>query len=175
LEQAMQTLDKSGIEFNHDISVGVMIEVPSLAIMADMIAPEVDFFSIGTNDLIQYSMAVDRSNKDVAHLYNPLHPAILRMLKFVSDAAKQSNTQLFMCGEMAGDPFNLPILMGLGMNELSMNPQSIPMAKNVIRSLSASETRPFLETALRQTTAGNVENLVREAYGDTITRATSPE
>ena len=175
LEQAMETLDKSGIEFSRDISVGVMIEVPSLAIMADMIAPEVDFFSIGTNDLIQYSMAVDRANKDVAHLYNPLHPAILRMLKFVSDAAKDHNIQLFMCGEMAGDPFNLPILMGLGMDELSMNPQSIPMAKNVIRSLSAAETRPFLENALKQTTAGDVENLVRDAYGDIITQATSPE
>jgi phosphotransferase system enzyme I (PtsI) len=175
LKQAMETLEKSGTEFNHDISVGVMIEVPSLAIMADMIASEVDFFSIGTNDLIQYSMAVDRANKDVAHLYNPLHPAILRMLKFVSHAAKESNTQLFMCGEMAGDPFNLPILMGLGMDELSMNPQSIPMAKNVIRSLSAAETRPFLETALKQTTAGDVENLVREAYGDIIIQATSPE
>jgi phosphoenolpyruvate-protein phosphotransferase (PTS system enzyme I) len=175
LEQAMETLDKSGIAFDRDILVGVMIEVPSLAIMADIIAPEVDFFSIGTNDLIQYSMAVDRGNKDVAHLYNPLHPAILRMLKFVSDAAKNQNVQKFICGEMAGDPFNLPILMGLGMDELSMNPQTIPMAKNVIRSLSAADTLPFLEDVLKQTTAGDVENLVREAYGDTITRATSPE
>jgi len=175
LAQAMESLDKSGIEFNRDIAVGVMIEVPSLAIMADMIAPEVDFFSIGTNDLIQYSMAVDRTNKEVAHLYNPLHPAILRMLKFVSDTAKDHNIELFMCGEMAGDPFNLPILMGLGMDELSMNPQTIPMAKNVIRSLSAAETRPFLENVLMQTTAGDVENLVRDAYGEIITQATSPE
>jgi phosphotransferase system enzyme I (PtsI) len=175
LAQAMESLDKSGIEFNRDIAVGVMIEVPSLAIMADMIAPEVDFFSIGTNDLIQYSMAVDRTNKEVAHLYNPLHPAILRMLKFVSDAAKDHNIELFMCGEMAGDPFNLPILMGLGIDELSMNPQSIPMAKNVIRSLSTAETRPFLENVLMQTTAGDVENLVRDAYGEIITQATSPE
>ena len=174
LEQAMETLDKSGIEFNRDVSVGVMIEVPSLAIMADMIAPEVDFFSIGTNDLIQYSMAVDRTNKEVAHLYNPLHPAILRMLKFVSDAAKNHKVPLFMCGEMAGDPFNLPILMGLGLDELSMNPQAIPMAKNVIRSLSAAETRPFLKKALRQTTARDVENLIRDAYGETIKNATSP-
>ncbi len=175
LAQAMESLDKSGIEFNRDIAVGVMIEVPSLAIMADMIAPEVDFFSIGTNDLIQYSMAVDRTNKEVAHLYNPLHPAILRMLKFVSDAAKDHNIELFMCGEMAGDPFNLPILMGLGIDELSMNPQAIPMAKNVIRSLSAAETRPFLENVLMQTTAGDIENLVRDAYGDIISKATSPE
>ncbi|MBW2514891.1 MAG: phosphoenolpyruvate--protein phosphotransferase [Deltaproteobacteria bacterium] len=175
LEQAMESLDKSGIEFKRDISVGVMIEVPSLAIMADRIAPEVDFFSIGTNDLIQYSMAVDRANKNVAHLYNPLHPAVLRLLKFVSDAAKDHKIQLFMCGEMASDPFNLPILMGLGLDELSMNPQAIPMAKNVIRTLSAAETRPFLETALMQATAGDVEDLVRDAYGEIIIRATSPE
>ncbi len=175
LDQAMQTLDKSGIDFNRDIPVGVMIEVPSLAIMADMITPEVDFFSIGTNDLIQYSMAVDRANKEVAYLYNPLHPAILRLLKFVSDAAKDHNVQLFMCGEMAGDPFNLPILMGLGMDELSMNPQAIPMAKNVIRSLSAAETRPFLEKVLMQTTAGDVENIVRDTYGEIISKATSPK
>ena len=175
LEQAMESLDKSGLEFNRDISVGVMIEVPSLAIMADRIAPEVDFFSIGTNDLIQYSMAVDRANKNVAHLYNPLHPAILRLLKFVSDAAKDHKIQLFMCGEMASDPFNLPILMGLGLDELSMNPQAIPMAKNVIRTLSAAETRPFLETALMQTTAGDVEDLIRDAYGKIILRATSAE
>ncbi len=175
LDQAMQTLDKSGVDFNRDIPVGVMIEVPSLAIMADMITPEVDFFSIGTNDLIQYSMAVDRANKEVAYLYNPLHPAILRLLKFVSDAAKDHNVQLFMCGEMAGDPFNLPILMGLGMDELSMNPQAIPMAKNVIRSLSAEETRPFLEKVLMQTTAGDVENIVRDTYGEIISKATSPK
>jgi phosphotransferase system enzyme I (PtsI) len=175
LTQAMESLDKSGIEFNRDIAVGVMIEVPSLAIMADMIAPEVDFFSIGTNDLIQYSMAVDRANKDVAHLYNPLHPAILRMLKFVSQVAKEQDVRLFMCGEMAGDPFNLPILLGLGIDELSMNPQSIPMVKNVIRSLSTAKIRPFLEEVFQQTTAGDVENLIRNAYGEIITQATSPK
>jgi len=175
LQQTMADLDQAGIPFKHDVAVGVMIEVPSLAIMADMIAPEVDFFSIGTNDLIQYSMAVDRSNKDVAQLYNPLHPAILRMLKIVSDAAKKHATPLFMCGEMAGDPFNLPILLGLGIDELSMNPQTIPMAKNVIRALALSETQPFLEEVLKQTTAGEVENLTREAFGDIIDKASSPE
>ena len=175
LADTMESLDKSGIEFNRDIAVGVMIEVPSLAIMADMIAREVDFFSIGTNDLIQYSMAVDRSNKEVAHLYNPLHPAILRMLNFVSHTAKEHNVRLYMCGEMAGDPFNLPILLGLGIDELSMNPQSIPMAKNVIRSFSTAEIRPFLKEVLLQKTAGDVEKLVHKAYGDIITQATSPE
>jgi len=175
LMQTMQDLEASGVPFDHDISVGVMIEVPSLAIMADRVAPEVDFFSIGTNDLIQYSMAVDRANKDVAHLYNPLHPAVLRLLNTVSDAAKANDTPVFMCGEMAGDPFNLPILLGLGIDELSMNPQTIPMAKNVIRSLSAAETQPFIQEVLKQATAAKVENLVREAFGDLITQATSPK
>jgi len=175
LDQTMTDLDKAGVSFQREVAVGVMIEVPSLAIMADMIAPEVDFFSIGTNDLIQYSMAVDRSNKDVAHLYNPLHPAILRLLKMVSDAAQKHTTPLFMCGEMAGDPFNLPILLGLGINELSMNPQTIPMAKNVIKTLAFSDTQPFLKEVLKQTTAGEVENLTREAYGNIINKATLPE
>jgi phosphotransferase system enzyme I (PtsI) len=175
LRQTMADLDQAGIPFKRDVAVGVMIEVPSLAIMADMIAPEVDFFSIGTNDLIQYSMAVDRSNKDVAQLYNPLHPAILRMLKIVSAAAQKHAIPLFMCGEMAGDPFNLPILLGLGIDELSMNPQTIPMAKNTIRALAVADTQSFLEEVLKQTTASEVENLTREAFGDIISKASTPE
>lgn len=175
LEQAMQCLENEGLDFNPNIPVGVMIEVPSLAIMAGTIASEVDFFSIGTNDLIQYTMAVDRTNKDVAHLYHPLHPAILRLLKIVSDAAKANDVGLYMCGEMASDPFNLPILLGLGLDELSMNPQTIPVAKNFIRSLAAKDAEPFLEKALKQNTASEVENLVRDTYGDLISQATSPE
>lgn len=175
LYQTMEDLDQAGIPFKRDVAVGVMVEVPSLAIMADMIAPQVDFFSIGTNDLIQYSMAVDRSNKDVARLYNPLHPAILRMLKIVSDAAQKHTIPLFMCGEMAGDPFNIPILLGLGIDELSMNPQTIPMAKNVIRTLAVADTQSFLGEVLKQTTAGEVENLTREAFGDIISKASMPE
>ena len=175
LRQTMTDLDQTGIPFKPKVAVGVMIEVPSLAIMADTIAPEVDFFSIGTNDLIQYSMAVDRSNKDVAQLYNPLHPAILRMLKIVSAAAQKHAIPLFMCGEMAGDPFNMPILLGLGIDELSMNPQTIPVAKNVIRALAVADTQSFLAEVLKQNTAGDVENLIQEAFGDIVSKVTLPE
>ncbi|MEJ2095612.1 MAG: phosphoenolpyruvate--protein phosphotransferase [Deltaproteobacteria bacterium] len=170
LKNAMESLDKEGVSFDPGIEVGVMVEVPSLALIADIIAKEVDFFSIGTNDLIQYSMAVDRGNKDVAHLYNPLHPAILRMLNTVSDAARKQNIQLFMCGEMAGDPFNLPLLLGLELDELSMNPQSIPMAKNVIRSLRAEDTKSLIQKVLKLHTAKDIYNVIQTHYGDVISK-----
>jgi phosphotransferase system enzyme I (PtsI) len=152
-----------------------MIEVPSLAIIADIIAKDVDFFSIGTNDLIQYSMAVDRANKEVAYLYNPLHPAILRMLKYVSDVAKDQGVKLFMCGEMAGDPFNLPLLLSLEMDELSMNPQSIPVAKTVIRSLSAEDTKRLMKKVFKLTQAKDISEMIQKHYGDVISKAVFPE
>jgi phosphotransferase system enzyme I (PtsI) len=175
LNEAMESLEKESVAFDKAIEVGAMIEVPSLAIMADIVAKEVDFFSIGTNDLIQYSMAVDRSNKDVAYLYNPLHPAILRMLKHISDVAKDQGIQLFMCGEMAGDPFNLPLLLSLEMDELSMNPQSIPAAKNVIRSLHAEDTKQLLTAALKLTRAKDIYQMIEKQYGDIISKAVFPE
>jgi phosphotransferase system enzyme I (PtsI) len=175
LNETMESLDKEGLDFDKTVEIGVMIEVPSLAIMADVIAKDTDFFSIGTNDLIQYSMAVDRGNKDVAHLYNPLQPAILRMLKYVSDVAKKQGVQLFMCGEMASDPLNLPLLLGLEMDELSMNPQSIPAAKNMIRSLNFEETRHSLKAALKLTTANDIYDMIQKRYGDIISKAVFPE
>ncbi|MCG6909425.1 MAG: phosphoenolpyruvate--protein phosphotransferase [Deltaproteobacteria bacterium] len=168
IEDAIQSLEDEDKEYDRNIELGVMMEVPSLAAMADVIAREVDFFSIGTNDLIQYSLAVDRGNRDVAYLYNPLHPAILRTLKFISDAAKQEGIKIFMCGEMAGDPFSLPVLLGLGLDELSMNPQSIPLLKNLIRSISYAEAQDFLKEVLKQTTAKAVTDLIRKNYGDII-------
>jgi phosphotransferase system enzyme I (PtsI) len=170
LNESMESLDQEGVAFDSSIEVGVMIEVPSLAIMADIIAKEIDFFSIGTNDLIQYSMAVDRGNKEVAYLYNPLHPAILRMLNTISIAAKQENIQLFMCGEMAGDPFNLPLLLGLELDELSMNPQSIPMAKNVIRSLCAEDAKKLLKKVLKLNTVKDIHNTIQAHIGDTVSK-----
>jgi phosphotransferase system enzyme I (PtsI) len=175
LNEAMASLDKEGVEFDKAIEVGVMIEVPSLAIMSDVVAKEVDFFSIGTNDLIQYSMAVDRGNKDVAYLYNPLHPAILRMLNYVSTVAKDQGVKLFMCGEMAGDPFNLPLLLSLEIDELSMNPQSIPVAKNVIRSLNAEDTKSLIKAVLKQSKAKDIYDIIQERYGDAISKAVFPE
>ena len=175
LSEAMDSLEKEGAQFDKAIEVGVMIEVPSLAIMSDIIAKDVDFFSIGTNDLIQYSMAVDRANKDVAYLYNPLHPAILRMLNYVSTVAKDQGVKLFMCGEMAGDPFNLPLLMGLEMDELSMNPQSIPVAKNVIRSLNAGDTKHLMKAVLKLSLAKDIYEMIQKDYGDIISKAVFPE
>lgn len=175
IEDAVQSLEDEDRDYNRNIQLGVMIEVPSLAMMADAIAREVDFFSIGTNDLIQYSLAIDRGNREVAHLYNPLHPAILRTLKFVSDAAKKEGIQLFMCGEMAGDPFSLPVVLGLKMDELSMSPQSIPVLKNLIRSISIADAEKFLEKVLEQTTAQAVTDLIQQEYGEIISATIYPK
>jgi len=165
LKEAATSLEKEGVDFDPEIEVGIMIEVPSAAILADVMAKDVDFFSIGTNDLIQFSLAVDRVNKKVAHLYQPLHPAIIRMVKHVADVAKDTGINVFMCGEMAGDPINLPILLGLGMENLSMNPQSIPAAKKMIRSLSVTEARSLLKEVLKKTSTKGIMELVQENYG----------
>jgi phosphotransferase system enzyme I (PtsI) len=145
-----------------------MIEVPSAAIMADVMAKDVDFFSIGTNDLIQYSLAVDRVNRQVAHLYQPLNPAIIRMIKYVADIAKNSGVEVFMCGEMAGDPMNIPILLGLGISKLSMNPQSIPIIKKIIRSLDAKDAALFVEDVLKETSETGVMELLLGTYNNLL-------
>ncbi|MCD6224335.1 MAG: phosphoenolpyruvate--protein phosphotransferase [Deltaproteobacteria bacterium] len=165
LDKAADSLDKEGAVFNRNIEIGIMIEVPSAVIMADVMANEVDFFSIGTNDLIQYSLAIDRGNKDVAYLYNPLNPAVIRMLKHVTDVARDKGIGISMCGEMASDPINIPILLGLGMDELSMSPQSMPAVKSMIRSLNIQDTKLFLEEVLKKVTAFEVAKLLEETYG----------
>lgn len=168
LEEAADSLERDGLPFNRNIELGIMIEVPSAVITADIMATEVDFFSIGTNDLIQYSLAIDRGNKQVAHLYQPLDPAILRMIKRVADVSREKGIKVAMCGEMAGTPHHIPILVGMGIDELSMNPQSIPVVKRVIRSISLEDARKLVENALEQTTAKNVFELVRDTFGDTL-------
>ncbi len=168
LYEAADSLDNEGIDYDGKIEVGIMIEVPSAAILADIMAKSVDFFSIGTNDLIQFSLAVDRGNRQVAHLYQPLHPAVIRMVKHIADVARDSGINVFMCGEMAGDPMNLPVLLGLGMEKLSMNPQSIPAAKKMIRSLSITETRSFVTEVLKETSTKGVMNLVQNTYGSIL-------
>jgi phosphoenolpyruvate-protein phosphotransferase (PTS system enzyme I) len=168
LNEAAESLDKQGILFDKNIQVGIMIEVPSAVIMSDVMADVVNFFSIGTNDLIQYSLAIDRGNRQVAHLYQPFNPAVIRMIKYVADVSRQKGIETYMCGEMAGDPLAIPILLGLGLDELSMNPQSIPAAKQMIRLLNASETRAFMKEVLKQNTAKKVLELLNHAYGDLI-------
>jgi phosphotransferase system enzyme I (PtsI) len=141
--------------------VGIMVELPSAAAVADRLAQEVDFLSIGTNDLIQYTIGVDRQNKDVAYLYKPLHLAVLRMLRSVADAGRAAGKPVSMCGEMAGEPLYTLVLLGLGLDELSMNGPSIPLVKRVIRSASAREGRDLLDRLLGLNTADDIEREVR--------------
>ncbi len=157
LTEAMDELESEGVPFDRGIKVGLMIEVPSAAAVADLLAREADFFSIGTNDLIQYTLAIDRSNESVAYLYRPLHPAIIRTVKFTVDAARAAGIPVAMCGEMASDPIIVPILLGLGLNELSMDAVYIPSVKAAIRALTAVEAREMVEEILRLATASEVE------------------
>jgi phosphotransferase system enzyme I (PtsI) len=168
LEISAEELDKEGIRFQKDIKTGIMIEVPSAVIMADVLAKEVDFFSIGTNDLVQYSLAIDRGNRKVAYLYNTLHPAVIRMVKHVVDVGKEQGVSVLMCGEMAGDPYNMPVLLGLGMNELSMVPQSIPGIKDIAKKLKTEDSKLFLLEVLKQPTTSDVLNLIQNTYGNLL-------
>jgi phosphotransferase system enzyme I (PtsI) len=168
LDEAAESLEKDGLPYNRHIEIGAMIEVPSAVIMADVIAENVDFFSIGTNDLIQYALAIDRGNEQVAHLFQPLDPAIIRMLKHVADVAREKNIKIFMCGEMAGTPHHIPLLLGIGLDELSMNPQAIPDIKRVIRSLKVADARSFMKEVLKQTTAKSTFELIKDSYGNIL-------
>jgi phosphotransferase system enzyme I (PtsI) len=168
LDEAAESLEKDGLAYRREIEVGIMMEVPSAVILADLLADRVDFFSIGTNDLIQYALAIDRGNRNVAHLHQPLDPAILRLIKRAADVAREKEIEVFICGEMAATAQHIPLLLGLGMDELSMNPQSIPRAKRVIRSLSVSDARLFAREALKKKTARGVFEMIQAAYGDII-------
>jgi phosphotransferase system enzyme I (PtsI) len=161
LEEVKEDLRKNKIDFDPNVKLGAMIEVPSSVMIADELAREVDFFSIGTNDLIQYTMAIDRSNEHVAYLYRPLHPAILRMLKKTVDAAHREQIEVTLCGEMAGDPLYILVLLGMGLNELSMNALSIPRAKRIIRSVEYSAARAMVEKTMLLKTATEMERFVK--------------
>jgi phosphotransferase system enzyme I (PtsI) len=165
-QEAAEALDREGVPFNSDIKIGIMMEVPSAVIMADKLAELVDFFSIGTNDLVQYSLAIDRGNREVAYLYQPLHPALMRMVKSVIDVGRDTDTDVCMCGEMAGDPMNTPILLGMGMKELSMNPYAIPSVKKMIRTLNINESRQFAKDVLKQSKASDIVKMVQDTYGN---------
>ncbi len=159
--ETQQELDLLKIPFDKNIKMGVMIEVPSAAIMADQIAKEVDFLSIGTNDLIQYTLAVDRINEEVSYLYEPLHPSILRLLKMTAQAGRERNIEVSVCGEMAGNPLCFVMLLGLGLTALSLNPVSIPRIKKLSRLLPFRLAQELLEEALNSKTASEVESLIR--------------
>lgn len=148
LRQVMVDLKKEGVPFDEQIQVGAMIEIPSAALTAEMIAPEVDFFSIGSNDLIQYTMAVDRVNEKVANLYEPTHPAILRLIRSVVEAAHNNEIWVGVCGEMAGEPLFAPLLLGMGIDELSAASSSLPRVKEVIRRLTLREAQELAAASL---------------------------
>jgi phosphotransferase system enzyme I (PtsI) len=165
----MDELEREGVEFRRDVRLGVMIEVPAAALIADLLAREVDFFSIGTNDLIQYSLAVDRNNEHVADLYQPLHPAILRMLRLVIDAAEAAGIECGLCGEMAGDPRQALLLVGLGLRRLSMSPRVVPEIKTRVRASSLPDLERLAEECLGFATAAEVEHHLESALGGLVT------
>ncbi|MDD2702973.1 MAG: phosphoenolpyruvate--protein phosphotransferase [Candidatus Omnitrophica bacterium] len=168
LGDCREELNREGIAFDKDIEVGVMIEVPSAAITADLLAKESDFFSIGTNDLIQYALAVDRTNEKVAYLYEPAHPAVLRMIGNIIEAAHANEIRVGMCGEMASDPIFALILLGMGLDEFSMPSLAIPQMKYLIRSVSAADARNTAREALSLSTAKEVELFVRDRINDIL-------
>ncbi len=172
LNEVKEDLEYAGIPFKREVAVGTMIEVPSAALMADVLAREVDFFSIGTNDLIQYTLAADRNNEHVANLYNPTDPAVLRLIHTVVQAAQKEQGrrqehgrrpfEVNVCGEMSGEPLYIPLLVGLGLRQLSATPRKIPEIKRVIRELRVAEAEEVARNALSMETASQVSSYLRD-------------
>jgi phosphotransferase system enzyme I (PtsI) len=156
LDETRRELAAEGVAMGDHVPVGIMIETPAAVLLADLMAREVDFFSVGTNDLIQYCLAVDRGNEHVAYLYEPLHPAVLRALQRVCTAAGDAGIEMAMCGEMAGEELYSVVLLGLGFTELSMNPPAIPRCKRLIRQVTMAEARTLVERLLQLPTAAEV-------------------
>jgi phosphotransferase system enzyme I (PtsI) len=162
LEECKAALRKEGAPFDEDIEAGVMIEIPSAALTADLLARHVSFFSIGTNDLVQYTLAVDRVNDRVAHLYEPTHPGVLKLIKATIDAGHGNGIWVGVCGQMAGDPLMTALLLGLGIDELSMVPSSVPLVKSVIRGVTGAQCDTLAQAALGAGTAMEVLDRCRE-------------
>jgi phosphotransferase system enzyme I (PtsI) len=157
LEEAKLELNASGIPYDSAVQVGVMIEIPAAVTLADLMAREVDFFSVGTNDLIQYTLAIDRSNEHLSQMYQPLHPAVLRSLRRIVQAAHGAGIPACLCGEMAGDPLYLPVLLGLGFDELSMGAGSILRVKQILRRCSIERATRIAEGCFAFSTVAEVE------------------
>jgi phosphotransferase system enzyme I (PtsI) len=172
LAECKAELEREGQAFNHETEVGAMIEIPSAAISAERLAREVDFFSIGTNDLIQYAIAVDRVNERIAHLYEPTHPAVLRLLKMVADAAHAHDIWVGVCGEMAGDLALVPLLLGLGMDELSVGASLVPRVKRAVQSLTHTECQQLVAELLELDTSsailGRCTEMAQTNYADLL-------
>ena len=168
LEEERRDLAVSGVPMADNFPVGIMIEVPSAAVISDILARKADFFSIGTNDLIQYSMAVDRGNEKIASLYQPYHPALWRLVKMTIDNARDAGIPVSMCGEVAGDPMAAVLLLALGLSELSMSSFSLSTVKRIIRSVDSEEAADCLREALTSATSEEVESYLRRRLGDRL-------
>ena len=164
INEVKRELKDQGIEIAETLQFGIMVEIPAAVVMADQLAKEVDFFSIGTNDLTQYSMAAERTNPKVAHLGDACHPAILRQIKRVIEASHHAGIWTGVCGELAGDPDAVPILLGLGLDEFSMSSFSIPRAKAIVRKWSFEDAQNLASQALEQTSAAQVRSLVQKTH-----------
>jgi phosphotransferase system enzyme I (PtsI) len=166
VEEVRGELRRRRIPYDKEMPIGIMIEIPSAAIVADLLARETDFFSIGTNDLIQYSLAIDRVNEHVSYLYEPLHPAILRLIRRVVEAGHDAGIPVSMCGEMAGEPFYSYALLGFGLDELSMNAAAIPRVKRILRKSVAYEAKEFAGSLLLHATAAEIGRALRKKVED---------
>jgi phosphotransferase system enzyme I (PtsI) len=179
LQEVKRGLTKAKVAFDPEIEVGVMIEVPSASITADILAKEVDFFSIGTNDLIQYALAIDRVNEHVSYLYEPLHPAILRIIRNIVQTAHQAEIPVAICGEMAAEPTYALILLGMGLDEFSMTPTSIPRMKRILRMSRFEDAVALVERVFQFQTASEIECYVRnwmaERFPKDFTQCASEE
>jgi phosphotransferase system enzyme I (PtsI) len=159
IAEVLDDLERAGIPYDENVPLGLMIEVPSAAITADVLARECDFFSIGTNDLTQYTLAVDRGNEHVAHIYDPLHPAVLSLIDASIRAASRANIPISVCGEMASNPLAVPLLVGLGIRELSSAPSAVPLVKEIIRELDFGDLEADVRKAQKAGTAAEVHQI----------------
>jgi len=161
-EEVKEEMRKAGEEFDENIPLGIMIEVPAAATLTDILVKEVDYLSIGTNDLIQYYLAVDRSNELVSYLFKPLHPSVLRIIKFIIDTAQKEGKEVTVCGEMAADPLSALVLLGFGLKKFSMNPIFIPRIKRVLRSVEYKTIKKIVQKAMYIKTAQEIEEYLLE-------------
>ncbi len=163
LGRAQRELKAEGLKYNPEMPIGIMVELPSAVMIAEILAQEVDFFSIGTNDLIQYSLGIDRTNQHVSYLYQPLHPAVLRSVKHVVDMGHEAGIEVGVCGELASDPYCVPILLGMQVDNISITPNAIPGIKRVIRQTTMEECKRLLNEILKCQTVSKINSLVRKS------------
>ncbi|HET6451781.1 MAG TPA: phosphoenolpyruvate--protein phosphotransferase, partial [Spirochaetia bacterium] len=161
LAEVRADLTREGLPFRADVPTGIMIEVPSAAVTSDILAARVDFFSIGTNDLIQYTLAVDRGNEKVAYLYEPFHPGVLRLIRMTIESGHAHGIPVGMCGELAGDPLATVVLLGMGLDSFSMGPIGIPQIKRIVRSVGSLEAEAFVRTLTPMKSGAEIEKAVR--------------